>query len=192
MASRINGIGNTKTYINKQGKALMKQFQEEIIKRSRVLSQKVQADLNNAVDKGSVVFTQRSILFMFRKGGATSVRCTILVKSIQAKYLYEVIVDPKAIDKFIPTSTAKLTKQGNISGLKKNLSNGRYKVVKGKNGKERLIDTSKKDTKRKTKRVIGLREEKKRKMIYDFYGEIDKGFRVVISDLRGIFVIKRN
>ncbi|TOZ41564.1 hypothetical protein DK925_23285 [Enterobacter cloacae] len=116
----------------------------------------------------------------------------MLVKNIQAKYLYEVIVDPKAIDKFIPTSAAKLTKQGNISGLKKNLSNGRYKVVKGKNGKERLIDTNKKDTKRKTKRVIGLREEKKRKMIYDFYGEVDKGFRVVISDLRGIFVIKRN
>ena len=128
---------------------------------------------------------------MFRKGGTTSVRCTILVKSIQAKYLYEVIVDPKALDKFIPTSTAKLTKQGNISGLKKNLSNGRYKVVKGKMAK-RLIDTSKRDTKRKTKRVIGLREEKKRKMIYDFYGEVDKGFRVVISDLRGIFVIKRN
>ncbi|MGP8936762.1 hypothetical protein V1605_12250 [Enterobacter soli] len=58
--------------------------------------------------------------------------------------------------------------------------------------KERPIDTSKKDTKRKTKRVIGLRKEKKRKMIYDFYGEVDKGFRVVISDLRGIFVIKRN
>ncbi|EJL18165.1 hypothetical protein SSMOSELEY_1799 [Shigella sonnei str. Moseley] len=89
-----------------------------------------------------------------------------MVKDIQAKYLYQVLVQPKAIDKFIPTSSTRLTKQGNISGLKKNLLSERYKVVKGKNGKERLIDTAKKDTKKKTKRVIGLREKKQRRLIY--------------------------
>lgn len=192
MASRINGVASTKTYITTTGEKLNKQFQDEIIKRSRTLSHKVQADLNNAVDRGAVPFTQRSILFLYKKKGKDSIQCSILVKDVQAKYLYEVLVKPKAIDKFVPTSTAKLTKQGNISGLKKNLSNGRFKIVKSKNGKERLIDTSKKDTKKKTKRVIGLREQKRRKMIYDFYAEVESGFRVVMAGVQGSFVLKRN
>lgn len=192
MASGINGVGSTRTYIQTTGTKLKKQFQNEIIKRSRTLSQKVQADLNNSVDKGAVNFTQRSILFLYKKKGTDSVQCSILVKDVQAKYLYEVIVKAKAIDKFIPTSLAKLTKQGNISGLKKNLSSRRFKIVKSKNGKERLIDTTKKDNKKKTKRVIGLREHKQRKMIYDFYGEVESGFRVVMSGIQGSFVLKRN
>ena len=192
MASGVNGIGRTRTYIQTTGEKLNKQFQNEIIKRSRTLSQKVQADLNRSVDKGAVAFTQRSVLFLYKKKGTDHIQCSILIKDIQAKYLYEVLVKPKAIDKFIPTSLAKLTKQGNISGLKKNLSSGRFKIVKSKNGKERLIDTSKKDTKKKTKRVIGLREQKQRKMIYDFYGEVESGFRVVMSGIQGSFVLKRN
>lgn len=190
MANRLSGIRNTKDYINKQGIKLGKQFQSELINRSRVLSQKVQADLNNSVDKGAVSFTQRAVLFMYKKRG-NGIICTIMIKNIQAKYLYEVLVEQKAVDKFVPTSTARLDRFGNISMMKKRISSGQYKVVKGKNGKERLIDTSKKDTKRKTKRVIGLREEKRRKIIYDFYTEVDKGVRIMISDIKGTFRVTK-
>lgn len=191
MASGINGIGSTRNYIQTQGVRLNNQFQKEIIKRSKLLSLRMQGDLNNSVDRGAVGFTQRSILFFYRKVGRTSVTSTIMVKDIQAKYLYQVLVQPKAIDKFIPTSSARLTKQGNISGLKKNLLSGRYKVVKGKNGKERLIDTAKKDTKKKTKRVIGLREKKQRRLIYDFYKEANDGVRIIMSGIQGTFRISR-
>lgn len=191
MASGINGIGSTRNYIQTQGVRLNNQFQNEIIKRSKLLSQRMQGDLNNSVDRGAVGFTRRSILFFYKKVGRNSVTSTIMVKDIQAKYLYQVLVQPKAIDKFIPTSSARLTKQGNISGLKKNLLSGRYKVVKGKNGKERLIDTAKKDTKKKTKRVIGLREKKQRRLIYDFYKEANDGVRVIMSGIQGTFRISR-
>ncbi|ENV4137226.1 hypothetical protein ACFJ8K_001292 [Escherichia coli] len=191
MVSRINGIGSTTSYINTQGAKLGKLFQNEIIKRSKLLSQKVQADLNNSVDKGAVAFTQRSVLFLYKKNGKNSVTATIMIKDQQAKYLYNVLVEEKGIDKFIPTSVARLDRFGNISGLRRGLTSGKYKVVKSKNGKERLIDTSKKDTKKKTKRVIGLREERRRKLIYDFYSEVDKGVRVIMSGIQGTFRIKR-
>ncbi|ELH6316493.1 hypothetical protein Q9Y76_000585, partial [Escherichia coli] len=77
---------------------------------------------------------------------------------------------------------------GNISGLKKNLSSGRYKIVKGKNGKERLIDTAQK---KKQKRVIGLRESKRRKLIYDFYQEVNDGVMLVMSGIQGTFKVTR-
>lgn len=191
MAIRITGLNDSKTYLTSAGKKLQNEFQSEIIKRSKALAQKMQADMNAAVDKGPTSFTQRSVLFMYKKSGANSVRATIMIKNIQAQYLYDIIVKPKAIDKFIPTSAARLTKNGNIASLKANLGNGKYKVVKGKNGKERLIDTSKKDTKKKTKRVIGLRESKKRKLIYDFYNEAEKGVRLMISDISGSFMITK-
>ncbi|GEM_PF-387085 len=114
------------------------------------------------------------------------------VKDIQAKYFYEILVKPRELDKFVPTSKARLTKQGNISGFKKNLANGRYKIVKSRNGKERLIDTTKKDTKTKTKRIIGLRQNKRRKIIYDFYAEAEKGARLMIHGIQGTFSIRNS
>ena len=188
--NRVN-VSNAQNYIQSTGQKLGQQFQKEIINRSRALAVKMQQDLNRSVDKGGVSFTQRSILFIYKKAG-TGVTTSILVKDQQAKYLYDILVKPKAIDKIVPTSAAKLTAQGNISGLKKNLASGRYKIVKGKNGKERLIDTAKKDTKNKTKRVIGLRESKRRKLIYDFYNEANNGVRLMISGIEGSFIITRN
>ena len=185
--TRITGIDNATNYIQTTGTKLGKKFHDEIIKRSRVLSMKVQADMNNAVDKGAVPFTQRSILFFYKKRGS-GVTATIMVKDVQAQYLYGVLVEQKAIDKFVPTSKARLTKQGNISGLKKNLASGRYKIVKGKNGKERLIDTTQK---KKQKRVIGLRESKRRKLIYDFYQEVNDGVMLVMSGIQGTFKVTR-
>ena len=189
MASGITGIGNATSYITTQGTRLNKQFQNEIIKRSRALSVRMQADLNNTIDKGPVNFTQRSILFLYKKRGNNSVTTSILVKDVQAKYLFDVLVEAKAIDKIVPTSNARLTKQGNISGLKKNLSNGRYKIIRGTNGKERLIDTSQK---KKQKRVIGARETKRRKIIYDFYKEANDGVRIIMSGIHGSFRLTRN
>lgn len=190
MANKITGLNESKTFINKTGKRLGKDFQSEIIKRSRALSDNLQKGINASVDRGTVVFTSRAMLMTYRKT-STGVSTTILVKDIQAQYLYEILVQPKAIDKFVPTSAARLTAPGNISGLKKNLASGRYKIVKGKNGKERLIDTSKKDTKKKTKRIIGVREEKRRKMIYDFYAHAEEGARLMISDIRGTLRITK-
>ncbi len=51
---RITGLNNATTYLNTTGQRLGRDFQNEIIKRSRALSAKMQMDLNNAVDKGAV------------------------------------------------------------------------------------------------------------------------------------------
>lgn len=184
--SGINGIRNAKTYLNTKGKQLGKDFQKTLVNRTRVLAQQMQKDLNASVDRGAVPFTQNAVLFLF-KNNRTGVKCSIIIKDIQAKYLYDIIVKQKSFEKFIPTSAARLTKQGNITGLRSNLQKGRYKVVKQK-GKERLIDTQ---AKKRGKRVIGLREEKRRKIIYDFYAEGEKGMRVVISDIKGTFRITK-
>lgn len=65
-------------------------------------------DMNNSINRGAVTFTQRSILFLYKKSGA-GVTTSILVKDLQAKYLYDIIVKRKAIDKIVPTSTARLS-----------------------------------------------------------------------------------
>ncbi len=186
----INTSGAT-TYLRSEGQRLKAEFQKEMIKRTRDLAAKMQRDMSAAVDKGATGFTNRAVLFTYRNNNSNSLNASILIKSIQANYLYDIIVQPKAIDKFVNTSVARLTAQGNISGLHANLQSGKYKIVKGKNGKERLIDTSKKDTKKKTKRVIGLRESKKRKLIYDFYNEADKGVKLMIKDINGVFTLTR-
>ena len=72
-------------------------------------------------------------------------------------------------------------------GLRNNIRKGRYKVVK-QGSKERLIDTQQK---KKEKRVIGLREDKRRKMVYDFYNEAEKGMMLVVSNTRGVFKVTK-
>nr|WP_241008299.1 hypothetical protein [Erwinia sp. JH02] len=145
--------------------------------------------MSKAVDKGPVPFTKRAVSFFFSKT-TTSVKTTIMIKDVQAKYLYEILVKPKMIDKIVPTSAARLDRFGNITGLKRNLSNGRYKVVK-QGTKERLIDTNVKSKKKRNKRVIGLREEKRRKMVYDFYRNGEKGALLIIKDIKGTFKVKK-
>lgn len=179
---------NTKNafkYINKEGKRINDEVLSRIIKDSRELSVKMQNDMSKAIDKGPVSFTQRSVAFLYSRY-SSGCSTTILIKDVQARYLYEILVKPKAIDKIVPTSAARLDRFGNISGLKRNLSNGRYKVVK-QGSKERLIDNNAK----KGKRVIGLREEKRRKMVYDFYRNGEKGALLIIKDIKGTFKIKK-
>lgn len=187
--TKISDLTSAKGFINSEGKKYGNQFQEELITRSRALARQMQADMSAAIDKGPVPFTNSAVLFFYAKTG-TSVSCTIMIKDIQAKYLYDVIVKPSFINKFVPTSSAKMTKQGNISQLKSGLAKGKYKAVV-QNGKKYLIDTTKKDTKDKTKRIIGVRESKKRKLVYDFYNEAEQGAIAIISGIQGHFKLKR-
>ncbi|MDI3365978.1 MULTISPECIES: hypothetical protein [Pantoea] len=87
-------------------------------------------------------FTKRAIFFNFIQRGERRTN-QIIVRGDQAKYLKSVITDAaKIYDMFIPTSNAKLSKQGNISGLHAGM-NKKYKVATVK-GKKMLIDTTKK------------------------------------------------
>lgn len=186
MQVRINGITNARTYINQRGQQLGRDFQKTLIKQVRQLSVNMQNDMSNAVDKGATPFTRRSMLFTYKLTG-TGVRTSIIVKDLQAKYLYDVLVKQSNIPKFIPTSAARLTAQGNITGLRNNLKKGRYKIVKQK-GKERLIDTIQK---KPGKRVIGLREDKRRKIIYDFYENAERGAVLIFNNINGTFKVTR-
>lgn len=182
----ITGIGNATAYLNTQGRQLGQNFQKELINRARALSIQLQKGISESVDKGAVPFTNRAVLFTYKKTG-TGVTAKIIVKDLQAKYLYDVLVQPSAHEKYVPTSAARLTRQGNISGLKANLANGRYKVVV-QNGKKRIIDTSQK---KKNKRVIGVRESKRRQLIYDFYANAERGAMLILNDIRGTFTLRR-
>ncbi|MEA5104465.1 hypothetical protein [Pantoea sp. S18] len=90
------------------------------------------------------------------------------------------------IDKFIPTSSARLNKQGNISGLKAGLGSKKFIVLEEK-GKKYLIDTSKKSKKQHSKRVVAVRENKKRKVIFDFFQNAEDGARLALNDVNGSY-----
>jgi len=186
MRVEISGINNARTYINRAGQQLGRDFQKTMIKEVRTLSKTMQKDLTASVNRGAVAFTNRAILFQYKINGS-QVTTSIRVKDIQAKYLYDVIVKKKRIKKFVPTNAARLTRQGNIAGLRTNLASGKFKIVKQGN-KERLIDTSKK---KKVKRVIALREEKERKLIYDFYQNAERGAVLIFRNIRGTFRVTR-
>lgn len=176
---------NSVKYINKEGKRITEEVVKKIINDSRALSMKMQADMDKSIDLGPVAFTKRSMLFFYNRRGA-GVTTTIMIKDVQARYLYDILLKPSMINKFVPTSGAKLDRFGNINGLRRNIKSGRYKVVKQK-GKERMIDTNAK----KGKRVIGLREEKRRKMVYDFYRNGEKGAMLIIKDIKGTFKVRK-
>lgn len=184
--TRITGADGSIQYLNRQGQQLGAEFQNEIIKRARALSVKIQNGISTSVAGGAVPFTNKAVLFTYSKS-ATGVKTTILIKDQQAKYLYDVLVKPESISKFIPTSAARLTKQGNISGFAANLKKGRYKIVE-QGGKKRLIDTNQK---KKGKRIIGVREKRKRTMVYDFYRYAEKGAILIFKNIKGTFKIKR-
>lgn len=180
---KIKGTKQVQSYINKKGKNFNNEFRNEMITKMREVSRELQLGINNAADGGVVPFTGNAMLYFFNKR-ATGVTCTIQVKDIQAQYLYGSIVERENIDKFIPTTDAKLTKQGNITGLKANLKSGKYKVVEHQ-GVKRIIDTRKKD-----KRVIARKEDKTRKIIFDFYKEADTRLIKVINNLQGQYSIR--
>lgn len=182
---RIQGVEAVQSYINKEGKNFNNDFRNEMITKMRDISRELQSGINEAASGGVVPFTSNAMLFFFSKR-ATGVKCTIQVKDIQAQYLYGSLVKKDNIDKFIPTSDARLTKQGNITGLKSNLKSGKYKVVES-GGAKRIIDTRKKKD-----RVVAVKETKTRKIIFDFYKEADTRIIKVINNMKGQYSIRNN
>ncbi|MEG8468923.1 hypothetical protein U4P91_19705 [Klebsiella variicola subsp. variicola] len=183
---KINGLNNVKKYINNTSEKLAGEFETRFIRDVKSLANDMQSDLNDAVDKGAVAFTKRAIKTNIKMKGST-VSATIYVQDIQASYLYDVIVDQRSKNKFVPTSKARLNKYGNIPLLSKNIQNGKYKIVEQR-GTKRLINVT---AKKRDARVIGVLEAKNRKIIYDFYGEAEKGANRIITDLRGVFTFRR-
>lgn len=176
--------------LNSQGKVYITDFQSELTKRCRALSKQIQDDISNSVDGGAVNFTKRAIFFNFIQYGNGIRTNQIIVRGSQAAYLRSVLTDdPTTFNKIIPTANARMTAQGNIAGLHTQMGK-KYKVVE-QNGKKYLIDTSLKKKKR-DKRVIGKYERKKRKMIYDFFDETEQKARLVINNMKGTFIFRRN
>lgn len=176
--------------LNSQGKVFITDFQSELTKRCRALSKQIQDDINNSVEGGSVAFTKRAIFFNFIQHGNGTRTNQIIVRGSQAAYLRSVLTDdPVTFNKIIPTANARMTAQGNIAGLHTQMGK-KYKVVE-QNGKKYLIDTSLKKKKR-NKRIIGKYEKKKRKMIYDFFDETEQKARLVINNMKGTFIFRRN
>ncbi len=176
--------------LNSQGKVFITDFQSELTKRCRALSKQIQDDINNSVEGGSVAFTKRAIFFNFIQHGNGTRTNQIIVRGSQAAYLRSVLTDDQAtFNKIIPTANARMTAQGNIAGLHTQMGK-KYKVVE-QNGKKYLIDTSLKKKKR-IKRIIGKYEKKRRKMIYDFFDETEQKARLVINNMKGTFIFRRN
>lgn len=167
--------------------------QSEITLRMRLLAKDLQKQLNNDIAGGPVAFTNRAIFFNFKRNANGSRTNQIIVRGSQAAYLRTVINSSDAdelYEKLIPTSNARLSKQGNISGLQKGLANKRLIVVEEK-GKKYLIDTTKKSKKQHKKRVIGVKEKKKRKMVFDFFKNAEDGATLIISDIKGNYKITK-
>lgn len=181
---------NAVRVLNQQGQAYITSFQSELTKRCRELAKQVQDDINNTVDGGAVAFTKRAIFFNFIQHGNGTRTNQIIVRGQQAAYLRSVLTDdPATFNKIIPTANARMTAQGNIAGLHTQMGK-KYKVVE-QNGKRYLIDTSQKKKKR-NKRIIGKYERKKRKMIYDFFNEVEQKAILSLNTMRGQFTLRRS
>lgn len=181
---------NAVRVLNQQGQRFITDFQSELTKRCRALAKQVQDDINNTVDGGAVVFTKRSILFNFIQHGNGIRTNQIIVRGQQARYLHSVLTDDQTMfNKIVPTANARMTAQGNIVGLHNQMGK-KYKVVE-QNGKRYLIDTSQKKNKR-SKRIIGKYEKKKRKMIYDFFIEVEQKAILTLNTMRGQFTLRRS
>lgn len=176
-------------WINDQEKSITINVQSEITKQVRALSYKLQKELNDDIKGGPVAFTQKALFFNFIQNSNGTRTNQIIVRGDQAAYLRTVITDVKEIfDKFIPTQSAKLTAQGNITSLRNNM-NKKFKVATIK-GKKMLIDTTKKK-KNRDKRIIAVREEKQRKMVFDFFQEAEDGAKLILSSINGTFTFTK-
>jgi hypothetical protein len=176
------------TWINKQEKSIILNVQSAITQRARQLTKNLQSQLNDDVAGGPVPFTKRALFFNFIQNGDKRTN-QIIIRGDQAAYLRTVISDvDEVFDKFVPVSNAKLTKQGNIQGLRAGL-NKKYKVME-RNGKKYLIDTTKK-RKNRDKRIVAVHEMKKRKMVFDFFKNAEDGAKLILRDVNGTFTFTK-
>lgn len=175
-------------WVNDKQTEIVVNVQSEITKKIREVAKQLQDKLNDDIKGGPVPFTKRAILFNFIQRGDRRTN-QIIVRGDQAKYLSSVITDAAGIyDKFIPTSNVKLSKQGNIAGLHAGM-NKKYQVANVK-GKKMLIDTSK-NKKKRDKRIIGVKEKKSRKMIFDFFNEAESNSRLALSNMNGTYYFSK-
>lgn len=189
-----NSPNDMKRFINNNAPKIGEQFNKELSKKMRTVTQQMQTKLNHEVKGGVVPFTSRSMIFKNNKENQYETVNQIVVLPAQASYL-KYILDPKYAvpeSKIIPTSNAKLSKQGNIVQLRARSKDNRYKKVKSKNGNTYLIDTTKKSAKRnpklaREKRVIGYYGSVGRKCLFDFFDETEKKVIEQLRNLRGTF-----
>lgn len=175
-------------WVNNKETEIVINVQSNITKKIREVSKQLQDKLDNDIKGGPVPFTKRAIFFNFVQRGDRRTN-QIIVRGDQTKYLSSVITDAADIyDKFIPTSNAKLSKQGNIAGLHAGM-NKKYKVANVK-GKKMLIDTTK-NKKKRDKRIIGVKEKKNRKMIFDFFNESESNSRLALSNINGTYYFSK-
>ncbi|MGC0802083.1 hypothetical protein WKH50_19285 [Pantoea agglomerans] len=175
-------------WVNDKQTEIVVNVQSEITKKIREVAKQLQDKLNDDIKGGPVPFTKRAIFFNFIQRGDRRTN-QIIVRGDQEKYLSSVITDAAGIyDKFIPTSNAKLSKQGNITGLHAGM-NKKYKVANVK-GKKMLIDTTKTKNKR-DKRIVGVKEKKSRKMIFDFFNEAESSSRLALSNMNGTYYFSK-
>lgn len=187
-----NGPADAGRWINDEGGRIIINVQSEITNRCRELARQMQEQLNKEIKDGPVAFTKRALFFNYIQSGDKRIN-QIIVRGDQAAYL-RTVLDPdeanELYDKIIPTQSARLTKQGNISTLNKGITSKKLIVVEEK-GKKYLIDTTKKSKKQRSKRVIGIKEKKKRKLVYDFFKNAEDGAKLILSDINGTFQFTR-
>lgn len=192
---RGHSPGDMKRFINRNSPKIGQQFNKELSKSMRTVTQQMQTKINTDVAGGAVPFTTKSMFFNFKKISEFESVNQIILKSNQTSYL-KYILDPAYKNtnesKVIPYQNAKLTKQGNITQLRSRTKNDKYKKVKSKNGNTYLIDTTKKSAKRNPKvareqRVIGYYGSVGRKPLFNFYDETEKQVIEQLRTLRGTF-----
>ncbi|MDV0678303.1 hypothetical protein VC636_25585 [Citrobacter freundii] len=181
---KIEGIPDAKKFIVQKGERLGMEFKQELLARMREVSRELQNEMNAEMAGGPINFT-RYASFVSYTMRDTGIDITIGIKDDQAAYLDPVINKQRRFSKWIPTSDARLSKQGNIAGLRTNLKNNKFQVVEHK-GVKRLIDNRK-----KINRVVAVQKPKTRKIIYDWYGEAYPKINIVLNKIQGEFSIGR-
>lgn len=190
VSASVTGAQNCITSLNNTGRWCITTLQSELSARCRQVSKGVQEMINKDVSGGAVNFTKRAVMFNFIKLPNDIRVNQVIVKPDQTKYLERILTDDKqSFEKFVPTSNAKLTAQGNISGLHRNIKSGKYKVIK-QGSKTYMIDTSKKG-KNNDKRIIAVENDNEtRNELFDFYDECALLATEQISDLKGNFTME--
>ncbi|EKK0992451.1 hypothetical protein PJ961_004229, partial [Escherichia coli] len=140
---KVENIQGAKKYINDESKNYYNQFRDEVWQRMKQAAKQIQDEINTSAAGGVVPFTNNAFVTFFKRT-STGISVTIQLKDNRrdAGYMYSALVKDTPYNGFIPTSNAKLTKQGNISGFRANLKSGKYKVVES-GGVKRVIDTRK-------------------------------------------------
>ncbi|MCW2478109.1 hypothetical protein [Candidatus Symbiopectobacterium sp. NZEC135] len=187
-----NSPQNIASQLNRNGQQWGRDFQTELTRRSKLISDQIQDDINK-VKGGAVPFTQKAIRFRATNSKSSStVYNNIIVQPNQAKYLKFILGSAeKAGSKIIPTSSAKLTAEGNIQGLRSRLKSGRYKTVSSGNRKY-IIDTKSPKRKSRIERVIGIIASRKRKQLFDFYKQTSRYAQKEFNSMKGSFQFKWN